>query len=68
MVLPMFVFKKKEKTGERPSPQIIDFRKNVVRLPNGEVVSKDSILHIDTQRKIIVYIGADRQIKEVSYG
>ena len=67
MVLPVFVFKKREKTEERPSPQILDFRKNVVRLPNGEVVSKDSILHIDTQRKIIVYIGADRQIKEVKY-
>ena len=65
----MHIFKQKKDKDkvERPSPQILDFRKNVIRLPNGDVIRKEDILHIDTQHKIIVYIGSDRKIREVKY-
>jgi len=65
----VFVFdtKKKEKKKEE-APVILDFRRNTVKLPNGEIIPRDNILSIDTTNHIIVYIDNNKEIKELKYG
>jgi len=46
---------------------IVDFKDNYIQLPDGTVIPRDRILHIDTQRKAIVYIDELGRIKEASY-
>ena len=46
---------------------VIDFTDDYIRLPSGEYIPRDRILHIDTERKIIIYLGDNNELKEARY-
>lgn len=46
---------------------VVDFRDEVIRLPSGEVVRKEDIISIDTERKVIVFRDRWGRIREEPY-
>ena len=47
---------------------IVDFRDEYIRLPNGLVIPKDRIVHIDTERKVILFLDEKNMLREARYG
>jgi len=46
---------------------IVDFREDMIRLPSGLIIPKNRILHIDTEKKIIVYLDENNMVREEKY-
>jgi len=46
---------------------IVDFRDEYVKLPSGEVIPKNRIVNIDTERKVIIYLDDNNMLREAKY-
>lgn len=46
---------------------IVDFRDDYIQLPDGTLIPRNKILHVDTQRKVIVYLDDLGRVREASY-
>ncbi len=46
---------------------VVDFRDEHIQLPSGEIIPKNSIISIDTSRKVVVYKDHNDMLREASY-
>lgn len=63
LLLPKIKIRKKR----RKDYIIVDFRDEYIKLPSGRVVPRDRVLHIDTEKKVIVFLDENNVVREENY-
>jgi len=63
LLLPKVKIRKKRKKDYI----VVDFRDEYIKLPSGRIVPRDRILHIDTEKKVIVFLDENNVVREEGY-